>query len=602
MFEFQATVEVICFACAGKTLAPSAPCSIIGLFEFAGESGEQLHTDSTSRPGRLGEQLADLSVKRFDSLRYRFWKRPVVRSADSHSCSKRFSKCRPFSLFRWQAIRILSECEDIVQYESSGASSGQAGLAGVSCPHPLPRASLGVWDVVSLNIGIVVGVSIFRVPGDVFKLAGSPALGLGLWVLGAVLALTGALCYAELAATYPRFGAEYDYLGRAYGAPIGFLFGWMQTFVILPASVGAMAFVFATYAAEIWPALQPHSGLCAAAAIGTLTLLQLIGFQTGRMAQNVLTLVKVVSLIGVLICGLWLAPRVPLHPVKNAMTTSTTWSELGLALVFVFYSYGGWSDVARVTPEVRNCRQNMPRALMIGLMLIATLYLLLNLSFLKGLGEHDLRGIQAPAAEVVRRALGSRFSNVMSLIIMASALGAIHGMLFSGCRLLAAIGQDYRWFERWNQWNKRQVPVWALLTLSAISLVTTAAVGTARGRHLIDTLLSALFLTPPDWEQFSGGFDVLVIASSPIFWGFFLLAGLALIVLRIRDADRPRPFRVPLYPLTPLVFAGMSAYMLWSGYHFAGKLTLLMLPILGLGVLLAIVQPSPRPPDVEFSQ
>jgi len=456
------------------------------------------------------------------------------------------------------------------------------------------RETLGLWDVVSLTIGIVVGVSIFKVPGEVFLKAGSPLAGMLIWVAGALLALAGAMCYAELSAAYPQFGAEYVYLGRAYGRRIAFLFGWLQTLVILPASVGAMSFVFATYAGEFSAHLKPYPGLLAAAAIGFLSVLQWMGFQVGRIAQNLLTTIKAISLVGVLICGLSLTP---VESVLPATTSSSGWNGLGLALIFVLYAYGGWSDVAIVTPEVRNCRRNIPRGLMMGLMLITALYLLLNFSFLKGLGYADVCRIPAPAAEVVRRALGPASSRTVSLIIMASALGAIHGMLFSGCRLLPAIGEDFPLFHKWTIWNQRQVPTYALATLSTISLLMTIVVGTAAGQQQIDSMMVAMRLTPPRWEDFGGGFEVLVAASSSIFWGFFMLSGIALIVLRYTDPDRSRSFRVPLYPATPILFAGTSAYMLWSSCNFAGRLTVLLLPVIVVGIILAIIQKMTVPSE-----
>ncbi|WP_437224597.1 APC family permease [Planctomicrobium sp. SH661] len=465
-------------------------------------------------------------------------------------------------------------------------------LARDVAPELSKSPTLSTWDVVSLVIGIVVGVSIFKVPGDVFRYTGSPAMGLAVWALGAVLALSGALCYAELAATYPQFGAGYVFLGRAFGRPLGFLFAWMQTCIILPGSVGAMAFVFAAYAGSIWPWMSAHSGLTGAGAIAALTVLQLFGFQVGRLAQNVLTTIKIISLASVLVCGLILSPQNP-HAMQPAVeTTPATWDGIGLALVFVLYAYGGWSDVASVTPEVRDCRKNMPRGLMIGLGIVAGLYLLLNLSFLKGLGYADVRQVEAPVAEVIRRALGSTFSNAMSLIVMASALGAIHGMMFSGCRLLTAVGQDYPLFQKWSEWNSRHVAVWALMTVSGMSLLLTAIVGTEAGRNGVIFVTSALKLPDPNWEKYGGGFDLLVSASSPIFWAFFFLTAVSLFVLRIRDPQRPRPFRVPAYPLTPIVFAGTALYMLWSSSTWAGQLTLLFFPVFVIGVVLALAQQS----------
>lgn len=448
--------------------------------------------------------------------------------------------------------------------------------------------SLELRDTISLVVGIVVGVAIFKTPPNVFLLAGSPGAGLAIWGLGAVLALTGALCYAELSAAYPEFGAEYVFLSRAFGAPIGFLFAWMQTCTVITGSVGAMAFVFADYAAQLQSGLDGMNGLLAAGAIAGLTAVQLLGFRSGRGVQNLLTALKVCSLTALLVCGLLLAsPASVPAPDGESSSRAGNW---GLALVFVLYAYGGWSDAATVTPEVRDCRRNMPRALLIALALIAGLYLAINLSFLRALGFHGLCVSPAPAADVIRRTLGPTSSSLMSLMIMISALGSIHGMMFAGCRLLAAVGRDYVLFGRWNSWTSRRVPVWSLLTISSIALFLTALVGTSLGRAGVDRAAALCHLPAPQWEEYGGGFEMLVAASAPIFWTFFLLSGLSLMILRIRDPLQPRPFRVPGYPVTPLIFCTTAGFMLWSSLQYAGKLTLLLLPVFLAGAALACFQ------------
>lgn len=470
---------------------------------------------------------------------------------------------------------------------------------------PLPRADvppsrnqLGLWDVISLLVGIVVGVSIFKVPSLVFDRAGSPEMGLLVWGIGALLALVGAMCYAELAATYPGFGAEYIYLGRAFGRPVAFLFGWMQTFIILPGSVGAMAFVFATYASEFFPERSGTQDALAGGAIGVLCLLHLIGFQAGRRVQNLLTIIKVVALAGILVCGLVL-PVAERPAVSNDVAQRVVhWSQLGLPLVLVLYSYGGWSDVAVVTADVRDCRRNMPRALAIGLALTAALYLLLNLAYLRVLGYSGVCHSEAPAADVVEQTLRiPAATSLMRLVIMISALGAIHGMIFSGSRLLSAIGADFPVFRRWNIWNQKHVPFWSVLTVGGVSILMTAILGTVSGRNRLQALLIWAHLPVPDWNQFGGSFDVFVAASAPYFWIFFGLSGIALILLRLRDCDRLRPFSVPGYPITPILFIITSGFMLWSSLNYAGWLTLMMLPVLTLGILLAVLQRSPASPE-----
>lgn len=453
--------------------------------------------------------------------------------------------------------------------------------------HP---ASLGVWDVISLIVGIVVGVAIFKAPPMIFSLIESPLLGLLLWGLGAVLALCGALCYAELATAYPRFGGEYVFLTEAYGRRIGFLFAWMHLCAILTGCIGAMAFVFADYAGHLVPLFQDSPALAGAVAVCCLSGLHLRGIRTGKRVQNLLSFGKVLSLGLILLAGLLFTSGGSTFqsvPTEEPMT----FSGLGLSLVFVLYAYGGWNDIAAVTPEVRDHQKNMPRALLCGLGGIGVLYISLNLSYLHVLGMEGLRASPVPAAEVVGRTFGRAGSVIMSLIVMVSALGAIHGMLFAGCRTLLAVGRDYPWFRAWSRWTPQGVPVYSLLTLTGVALTLILLVGTAAGQALLTRGVSWLGLSPPRWERYGGGFSTLVAATAPIFWSFLSLSSLSVIVLRFRDRERPRPFRTPAYPLPALLFFGMAVFMLWSSATYAGRLTLFLLPAGLAGIVLTLVQP-----------
>ncbi|WP_437190987.1 APC family permease [Planctomicrobium sp. SH527] len=468
----------------------------------------------------------------------------------------------------------------------SSESSGRSQQTEVSSPR-----TLGLWDVVSLLVGIVVGVSIFRIPANVFTFAGDPQVALMIWGLGALLALCGAFCYAELSSMWPEFGAEYVYLANCFGKRVGFLFAWMNLCAILPSNIGAAAFVFASYAGQLHPVLASSHGVVAMSAIMGLTLLQFCGFAAGRMTQNILTITKALALAAVLICGLILpAATVSESATTIEATTTASWSSLGLALVFVLYAYGGWNDVATVTPEVRDCRRTMSRALIIGLVLVALLYLALNFLFLRVLGPDEVKNVSAPAAVLIERACGPMFSNVMSVVVMISALGAINGMMFAGCRLLAAAGEDFPIFRKWSVWNSRQVPVWSLLTISAIALTLTAIVGFQACRERINEGLKLLRLPALNWDFYGGGFDLLLAASAPVFWVFFLLAIVALIVARWKYPNLSRPFRVPFYPIPAILFGVASIFMLWSSLGYSGGIVLLMAPALFFGILVAVLQ------------
>ncbi|MCA8997564.1 MAG: amino acid permease [Planctomycetaceae bacterium] len=448
-------------------------------------------------------------------------------------------------------------------------------------------SKLSFGDTLSLIFGIVVGVSIFSVPPSVFAGSGGTLAAIGIWLLGGLLALCGALCYGELAAMYPEFGAEYLYLSKGFGRRIGFVYAWMQMTVILTGSIGVMSFAFADYAGHAIPSIESFSGLLAAGAIAIPGAWQFLGLRTGKLAQNVLSFGKLLSLAVILVCGVMFVPS---HVATSELPEATnSWMTPGLAFVFVLYAYGGWSDVAMVTPEVHDCRRTMPRALLFGLGGITVLYILLNIAYVRVLGYDGLIRSSAPAADVVSRTWGVSSGWIMSGMVMLSALGAINGMLFAGCRLLVAVGRDYPRFRSWTEWSRSQTPFLALVSLLGISLIMVLVVGTPSGRDGVDAVYRWCGLFTPDWEKYGRGFDTLVAATAPIFWGFFTLSGMAVIVLRMTRPELERPFHVPLYPVTPLIFIASSVYMLWSSLDYARQLTVLMLPFLVIGCLLAFI-------------
>lgn len=447
---------------------------------------------------------------------------------------------------------------------------------------PHRRARLGLFDSVSLAIGIVVGASIFKVSPAVFNNVTSPWQGLAAWLAGGGLSLVGALCFAELAAAYPRSGGQYVYLSRAFGALMGFLFGWAQLAAIITGTIGAMAYVFADYAVAFLDASTEYGAQLAAAAIAMLTALNLLGVVVGKITQNILTVAKILSLTGIIVAGFCFRGAVA---EPEAGVTHSGNSSIGLALIFVLYAYGGWSDVAYVTAETRRRRRNVPLALLVSVGVVTLLYLAINGAYLAGLGLGGLRESKAPAADVLRAAVGPTGGHVMSLLVMVSSLGAINGMIFAGARVYSAMGSDHRLFAWLARWSPRwQTPAWSLLVQAAVALALVVIVGTHSGRNGVDYALSACGLSGLTWEEYGGGFETLVAATAPVFWLFFLLTGVALFVLRVREPDHRRPFRVPLYPLVPLIFCATSLYMLYAAVEYAGALALLGVLPLGLGV------------------
>jgi amino acid transporter len=215
---------------------------------------------------------------------------------------------------------------------------------------------------------------------------------------------------------------------------------------------------------------------------------------------------------------------------------------------------------------------------------VTVLYLLVNLAFLWGLGFDRAAQSKAIAADLVAGAWGVNGSRAISVLVTVSALGAVNGLILAGSRLYAAVGTDHPLFARLGKWHPRlEVPLTALAVQAAVACGMILLVGTTAGRAAFGAALVGLGFDRPNWEG-RGGFELLLQCTAPVFWGFFLLVALSLFVLRWKDRGIDRPFKVPLYPLTPLVFVATCGYMVYSGIMYAWTLGLLGGAILVIGL------------------
>lgn len=460
---------------------------------------------------------------------------------------------------------------------------------------PPVQPQLGLWDAVSIMVGIVIGATIYESPPLIFNNVNSPAMGLGVWVLGGVLSLIGALCYAELASTYPRMGGDYVYLSRAFGPWVGFLFGWAQLAVVITASIGSMAFIFARYASQFWRD-GPDPVVYAVAAVVVLSTMNVAGVVLGKGTQNALSLTKVIGLGAIVIAGVcWRQPEAFIAPVE-----SRPGADFGLAMIFVLYGYGGWNDMAFVAAELRD-RRNIPRALLLGTLLITVIYVAVNAAYILALGFEGARSFEPPvAARILTNLAGQRGGQLMSVLVMVSALSAVNGLIFTGSRVYSSLGSDWTIFAFLGRWNQRLgSPLWSLLAQGAIGVTMILAVGTQTGRDVIDGILTGagryvlpgVGLGPLPWQKYYGGFGTLVAGTAPVFWIFFLLTGISLFALRQRDRDIERPFSVPLFPVLPLIFCCTCFYMLYSALSYAKALSLLGFVPLAVGLVLYYLSP-----------
>jgi amino acid transporter len=437
---------------------------------------------------------------------------------------------------------------------------------------PQTSTPLGVWDAISIVVGIVVGAGIFKSPAGVFAQASGPGTALLAWVVGGLLSLAGALCFAELASAFPRSGGEYVYLTRAFGPWAGFLFAWAQLAVIRTGTIASVSYVFAEYAA---PALGLDRGAIVPLAIGVIVLLttiNVLGVNPGRRTQNLLTLLKVLALAGIILAGfLGKAPA----PAEEALDGEH--ASLALAMVFVLYAYGGWHEAAYVTAEVRNRRRNVPLALVGGTAAVMVLYVLINAAWLAGFGFEAAGRPGATAAGLLAGALGPAAGRAMAALVMLSALGSVNGTIFTGARIYRELGTDHALFAPLGVCSARfGTPLRSLVVQAVVSVALVLVAG-----WLLPACLPG--------EKPSDPFDVLVIGTAPVFFLSFLLTGLSLFVFRARAPGFRPPFAVPLYPLVPVLFCGACAYMLAGSIIGAWQKGLVGLAVLAAGLPLWLV-------------
>ena len=429
---------------------------------------------------------------------------------------------------------------------------------------PVPTLSLK--DAVAMIVGIVVGAGIFRTPSLVAGNAGSESVTLLLWLAGGVVSLAGALCYAELTTTYPHTGGDYHYLKRAYGKPLSFLFVWSRITVIQTGSVALLAFVVGDYLSQLMRLGEYSSSVYAALVVVILTGVNIVGVKLGTRTQNVLTVVEVVSLILVIVAGLILiqAPARELVPASPSGSQQTK-SAIGLAMVFILLTYGGWNEAAYISAEMKGRRQ-IARALLLSIGIITGLYLLVNWAYLRGLGFSGVVSSEAVAADLMQRALGGYGAGLVSLLVAISALTSANASIFTGARTNYAFGRDFRTFRSLGRWQAGgNTPKNSLLVQGAIALALV----------LIGTLTRR-------------GFATMVEYTAPVFWFFFLMVGFSLIVLRIKDPEILRPFRVPLYPVVPLFFCACCLYMLQSSIVYSLRLYSTGDSATGIGALIGV--------------
>jgi APA family basic amino acid/polyamine antiporter len=432
------------------------------------------------------------------------------------------------------------------RYTLTGIVGSNPTLSAV--PHPMtslqsaPPASgprtltrqLGVWSATAIVIGSMIGSGIFRVPSATAAQVGSPGGMMLVWVAGGLVALCGALTLAEVAALYPRAGGIYVYLNEAYGSRTAFLVGWLFL-VIAPASIGAVALVFAEYLARLFPPLDDHTRLVAAAGVTLVAAWNYRSLRFSAAVQNLSSASKVLAILGLTAAALLLGPAGGGAWPEAGDLAPASWTGFGLGLVTVLWAYNGWQDATYVGGEVRHPGRNLPRALTYGTLIVTGVYLAVNAAYLAVLSMDELARSPLVAADVAVRLFGGVGNALIAALVCVSTFGTMNGGTMCYPRIFYAMAEDRLFFRGIAAVHPRY--------------------GTPHAAIALTAALAICFLWVRTFEQL---IEIFILGILP----FWALGAGAVIVLRRRRPELERPYRTPGYPVVPILFIVATAGLL----------------------------------------
>src|SRR5437867_809694 len=424
---------------------------------------------------------------------------------------------------------------------------------------------LGLFSGTMAVVGGIIGGGIFRTPATVAERLHSPGSVLAAWVIGGIVALIGAFCWGELGQRRPRAGGGYVYLRETFGPLPAFLYGWTLVLVIATGAIAAVAVTFADYTLALVGLPRTYSVPLAVAAIVLLAGINDVGVYSAAITQNIFTILKLVALATLTGAGLLVVtPTVPYRPLP-----SPTVQSLGAALVPILFTYGGWQQTNFIAEEIVEPEKNLPRALVLGVAIVVAVYLLANVAYLRVLGVAGLAASTAPAADTMQALLGPAGGKIIAAGIAISTFGFLNLVILVTPRVLQAMAADGVFFQR-------------LAVLHPVYRTPTAAIVALAGFAILLAL--------------TGTFGQLVDYVTFGDWIFFGLCAAALFIYRRREHGAgssshaapssvlPAPFRVPGYPVTPILFVGAAAFVVYSSIVSNPRNATIGAGLIGLGI------------------
>ncbi|AUM98844.1 amino acid permease [Clostridium botulinum] len=420
------------------------------------------------------------------------------------------------------------------------------------------QKNLGLFDAIAIVIGMVIGSGIFFKPAIVFKNAGSPMLGILAWLAGGVITIASGLTVAEIAAAIPKTGGIFVYIKELYGEKFAFLLGWVQSIVYIPGSAAALSIILSIQITSFIPLTAIEQKVLAIAFIIFIMILNIISTKLVSKMQGVISIAKLIPIIAIIALGF--IKGTAKGDILNISSSSTV-SGFGAALLGTLWAYDGWISVGNMAGELKNPKKDLPRSIIIGLGTTIVVYVLINLALINIMPMGAIITSEKPASDVAVVLLGSTGAKIISAGILISIFGALNGYLMTGVRIPLAMSQD------------RSIP------FSKYFSKVHEKSGTPVNAFIFETVLACLYVL-------SGSFNVLTDLVMFILWLFFTMAVAGIFVLRTKFKHLDRSYKVPLYPLVPLIGIMGSGYIIISTlitntfYALCGiGITLLGLPV-----------------------
>jgi len=390
------------------------------------------------------------------------------------------------------------------------------------------KRELTLYGLTMVAVGSCIGSGIFLTPSQIAQYLPSPTYILLVWTLGGVIALTGALTFAELGSMFPQAGGVYEYLKLAYGPIFGFLYGWSYLFIISSGAIAALAIAFATYLAVLVPLDQRGITVVAVLSIVCVTIVNIFRVKAGEVFASVFTGLKLAGIAAIVAVGLFMGDPELLSSGQTASVFGgSLFNAFGLALVGVLWSYGGWQHATYLAGEAKNPRRTVPRALVIGALIVAIAYVTINLAYLFLLPVDEIAVSSSVAADAVKTIFP--FSGkIMAMMIAISVFGTAGIYTLSSPRLYFAMASDRVFFKGLAKVHPRyRTPMNAILLQSAWAIFL-------------------LFF----WGTFEDVITYVVFTD----WIFFGLVAVSVFVFRVTKKDEPRLYKTWGFPATPIVF------------------------------------------------